>query len=571
MSAPVPDHSFDWRAITIQEPWASMIVNSTHGVYPRKLVENRANDTADRYRGHEWLAIHASKQFDTNAHNQYVPKELFDANLYNDTVGKIIGFAHVKGIIPSTEASDDDLYVFFSDDSSLKKCIVFDQVFKLMHPINAVGQTAPWYIVKQMGSFVEFKSALDTYQYYQTYPEPEGGPDEEEKVVVPDIDEPYYPGRPSSEYVASPFKVYPSDWPLNNANGCYIDSLLVALLAPSNTYLAGAFLYSRIRETRPNKFVFRRTRTSQDKTRAEYDADRRRDIQSYISAIAHRMRGIGWSNAPGQFSDRISGKDPIDVSDFTTSQLVTKLRKQLGRTAVHADKNFCANRQRTSMTVLMYLLEILQLDGYARSVHKRVLTNDMATPAYELLDNVQPYLVERTSIATDTDVRFLPAPATSSDLLTTLLDNTNANYRGEDGIVYKRRVQSTRYTPTDVWIAGVERGNEVDQAGYSRTHEYNLRPHVFNFSQDVIIGPTKILELYSIVCYANRHYTAFFRGARGWMKYDDTRRSMPVWPVTFRQVRYEASRQGVMFIYANGAHTRKPSTPLRDTLRRMVK
>jgi hypothetical protein len=154
----IPDADYDWRALSIKQPAASLIVDGY------KTIENRSH----RLFKHEtmkgkWLMIHACKSsVESPAAIGAYPEE------YKNTIyttpnllckGKIIGVARIAGVYKKEEL-DDEHKVWANDGAA---CIYFDYVFKLPTPVEATGELGLWRMaMKQTWSAPKQKSKAET-------------------------------------------------------------------------------------------------------------------------------------------------------------------------------------------------------------------------------------------------------------------------------------------------------------------------------------------------------------------------------------------------------------------------
>jgi hypothetical protein len=113
----IPGIAYDWKALSIKQPSASLIVDGL------KLVENRsAKQYKDRTLRGRWIMIHASAGSDTT------PR------------GSILGIARIEGVYTKDELRDERLLRWANDGA----CIVFDSILKLDTPVEAPGGLSTW-------------------------------------------------------------------------------------------------------------------------------------------------------------------------------------------------------------------------------------------------------------------------------------------------------------------------------------------------------------------------------------------------------------------------------------------
>jgi hypothetical protein len=130
----VPDIEYDWKALSIKEPAASMIVDGV------KLVENRnTRQYKDRTLRGRWIMVHSSmsNMRDLQHDSVSIPDQ------YNipRTRGNIIGIALIKEVISKEDIHDANIRQWANDGDA---CILFDMVLKLNHPVEAPGGLNTW-------------------------------------------------------------------------------------------------------------------------------------------------------------------------------------------------------------------------------------------------------------------------------------------------------------------------------------------------------------------------------------------------------------------------------------------
>ena len=130
----VPGITYEWKALSIKEPAASMIVDGL------KLVENRnMRQYKDRTLRGRWIMIHSSlnRTQDVKQHSIPIPDK------YNipQTRGHIIGIALIKEVSSKEAIHDANIKQWANDGDA---CILFDMVLKLDQPVEAPGGLNTW-------------------------------------------------------------------------------------------------------------------------------------------------------------------------------------------------------------------------------------------------------------------------------------------------------------------------------------------------------------------------------------------------------------------------------------------
>lgn len=110
------NYAKDWRALSIRQPWAWLIVNGY------KDIENRTWKYSPSYRGN--VAIHASKIFDGDGY-RYVRKEFPEIQLpgIHMTAGMIPRYFKLGGFVGSVWMNDvvtDDTSPWFVGEYGFK-------------------------------------------------------------------------------------------------------------------------------------------------------------------------------------------------------------------------------------------------------------------------------------------------------------------------------------------------------------------------------------------------------------------------------------------------------------------
>ena len=146
----IPDITYDWRALSIKQPAASLIVDG------HKTVENRSvrQYKHDTLQG-KWILIHASVSSVESKENiaEYIDIDAVYTHPMQLPRGKIIGLAHIKGVYTyeNVPFQHDKRWAHSGD-----ACIVFDIVIKLNTPVDAPGALSLW-ILKPAPKWTEPK------------------------------------------------------------------------------------------------------------------------------------------------------------------------------------------------------------------------------------------------------------------------------------------------------------------------------------------------------------------------------------------------------------------------------
>jgi hypothetical protein len=137
----IPDISYDWKALSIKQPAASMIVDGL------KLVENRnKRQYKDQTLRGRWIFIHASLSSVETKHSilQYPPHLPEIYRTPEDSIfprGMIIGIAKIKGVYEYHDIIDTEIQQWAHDGDA---CLLFDIVLKLNVPVQAPGGLNTW-------------------------------------------------------------------------------------------------------------------------------------------------------------------------------------------------------------------------------------------------------------------------------------------------------------------------------------------------------------------------------------------------------------------------------------------
>ena len=134
----IPDISYDWKALSIKQPAASMIVDGL------KLVENRnKRQYKDKTLAGRWIFIHASlSSVETKESILQYPPNI--PSMYRDSNfprGMIIGIVKIKGVYDYHDIVDPEVQQWAHDGDA---CILFDTVIKLNVPVQAPGGLNTW-------------------------------------------------------------------------------------------------------------------------------------------------------------------------------------------------------------------------------------------------------------------------------------------------------------------------------------------------------------------------------------------------------------------------------------------
>ena len=125
-----PSNTYDWRSLSIKQPWAQLIVDGI------KTVENRTNFSNDYNEG-RWIFLHASKTGDNIEkvlnENVNFPNKYVDANAFYQ--GYILGCARIEGVYKKDELNVFDRKWAHDGDN----CIIFDIVIKFTAPVKFQG------------------------------------------------------------------------------------------------------------------------------------------------------------------------------------------------------------------------------------------------------------------------------------------------------------------------------------------------------------------------------------------------------------------------------------------------
>jgi hypothetical protein len=116
----LPDHSYDWRALSVRQPFASMIVSG------EKRIENRSQrQFKDRLWRKRWIVIHAS-----SGGNSLLPK------------GCLLGIAKIGNVFQGRDQVLNEYDREWAHASTA--CLSFDTIIRLHYPIAVTGALGPW-------------------------------------------------------------------------------------------------------------------------------------------------------------------------------------------------------------------------------------------------------------------------------------------------------------------------------------------------------------------------------------------------------------------------------------------
>ena len=133
----IPDIEYDWKALSIKEPAASMIVDGV------KLVENRnTRQYKDRTLRGRWILIHASLSNTQDLHEYPFPlPDRYKIQQTRTTRGRILGIAHIKEVVSKEAITDANIKKWAHDGDA---CILFDEIIRLDQPVEAPGGLNTW-------------------------------------------------------------------------------------------------------------------------------------------------------------------------------------------------------------------------------------------------------------------------------------------------------------------------------------------------------------------------------------------------------------------------------------------
>ena len=111
-----PTIDYEWKALSIKQPYASQTANGV------KMVENRnKGQFRDKTLRDRWIMIHASC-------SAQQPR------------GQLIWLAHIDGVYEKHELVDPQVAQWAQDGA----CIVFDTIIKLHQPVDVPGGLSTW-------------------------------------------------------------------------------------------------------------------------------------------------------------------------------------------------------------------------------------------------------------------------------------------------------------------------------------------------------------------------------------------------------------------------------------------
>jgi hypothetical protein len=139
----VPDINYDWKALSIKQPAASMIVDGVKRVENRNVRQYK--DTTLRGR---WIMIHASLgSVESATCIQQYPSHIPDiyktpaANTERIPRGKIIGLARIKEVSSYNDIDDVPTKQWAHPGDA---CILFDEILRLTVPVSVPGGLNTW-------------------------------------------------------------------------------------------------------------------------------------------------------------------------------------------------------------------------------------------------------------------------------------------------------------------------------------------------------------------------------------------------------------------------------------------
>jgi hypothetical protein len=308
-----------------------------------------------------------------------------------------------------------------------------------------------------------------------------------------------------------PELVAPSFRGLNyTKNSCYIDSVLLALLAIPNKIIDKNILDKNLRYVSKSKQKWINC--------GENDLHNRTRVQDELIRITNSMRGLE------------------EVRDCT------QLRKYLANCP--GSQPFHRTGMQDAGEFLLYIFNIFQV-GIMTKHRVTYVTNSLANPPENVLQTFEEFQVS-TPVYNISSTRLRSKEPL--DITTFLKDVEDAKlsagnlYKHPDtGVKYKRRIEI----------------NRIVSASYVVFNAQRLSPNG-SVSQTRITIPEKIeiegkvLKLHAVIVHESHHYTCYIKCDKFWYHYDDMSHSGTKWIGDLSQCKHlpDPEKNGILYFYS---------------------
>jgi hypothetical protein len=133
-----PDINYEWKALTIKQPWANLISDGLKTVENRSKTQYKHSTLVGK-----WIFIHSS--ISSYASSEDIKADIADIPVkYHDAKklprGFIVGIAKINGVFDKQDVEEIDEQWAHDGDA----CILFDIIYKLKKPVKAPGGLSTW-------------------------------------------------------------------------------------------------------------------------------------------------------------------------------------------------------------------------------------------------------------------------------------------------------------------------------------------------------------------------------------------------------------------------------------------
>jgi hypothetical protein len=130
--------TFDWRALTIRQPWADAVIRENAQFGPAaKRIENRTRRTHRR----GWVLLHSGGEYDLRAADHLVMRQWCNATRYGcGALGAIVGLATITGC----HEADNCCAPWGEPGPGIFHWGLADEVRRLAEPVPCKGALGFW-------------------------------------------------------------------------------------------------------------------------------------------------------------------------------------------------------------------------------------------------------------------------------------------------------------------------------------------------------------------------------------------------------------------------------------------
>lgn len=301
-------------------------------------------------------------------------------------------------------------------------------------------------------------------------------------------------------------------------NSCYQDSTLLALFGIANNFINKNILKKDLSEISDN---LRREIKCGDSS--SVDLENRQKIQKELVNITKSMRR--------------------EIPKNERTEYCSNLRKLIEKCPSASKQKFHGTKPQDAGEFVQYLFSIFEVNTLKRS-RKTVVSNDLEKDTENVIE-VSSTVETGTPIITITAEQIIPDIGIENYISYTedaLFDENNL-YKGPDGKLYKRRIETLQVSKTDFLIF------------YANRLYYNIEKHREDRLYTPILPSEKVgnLSLYAVVVHERAHYTCYIKCDGKWFYYNDI--SEAIRPAgTFNDVLNEkrwpnVKTHGVLYFY----------------------